>query len=324
MMTWHEFVKDYLTFSRRERIGVITLIALIFLVILLPGIISKTSTPKQVLFDTSWMSKVKKLETKKSNNDAPDYQTNNQEENISAYQFDQTKGSYGSFPKRELFYFDPNTLSINGWQKLGLRNKTINTIQNFLKKGGSFKRPEDLQKIYGLKNEEYEMVNPFVRIEVSSKKIDALNPAQAIENTPPKNFTPRYSIIDINSADTTAYISLPGIGSKLAARIINFRNMLGGFYSINQIAETYGLPDSTFQKIKQYLKLENSSVKKININTATVEELKSHPYIKYSLANPIVAYRNEHGPFSKVDDIKKVMVMTEEVYIKIVSYLSTQ
>ena len=112
-------------------------------------------------------------------------------------------------------------------------------------------------------------------------------------------------VIDINTADTSAFISLPGIGSKLAARIVNFRDKLGGFYSIDQVGETFGLPDSTFQKIKQYLKLENTSIKKININTATVDELKAHPYIKYSVANPIIAYRNEHGPFFKSGRYKK-------------------
>lgn len=103
---------------------------------------------------------------------------------------------------------------------------------------------------------------------------------------------------------------------------MNFRDKLGGFYTISQLAETYGLPDSTFQKIKQYLKLDNHSIKKINLNTASVDELKAHPYIKYALANPIVAYRKEHGPFSKLEDIKKVMVVTEDVYQKIYPYLS--
>ena len=82
------------------------------------------------------------------------------------------------------------------------------------------------------------------------------------------------------------------------------------------------MPDSTFQKIKQYLKLDNISVKKININTATIDDLKAHPYIKYSLANPIVAYRNEHGPFTKVEDIKNVMAVTDEIYKKIAPYLT--
>src|SRR5258705_24726 len=144
------------------------------------------------------------------------------------------------------------------------------------------------------------------------------------EIQPAKNYAAHYTAVDINNADTIAFISLPGIGSKLAARIVTFRDKLGGFYSIEQVRETYGLPDSTFQKIKQWLKLDNASVKKININTATVDELKAHPYIKFSIANPIVAYRTENWLFTKLEDIKKVMAVTNELYDKIVSYLSVQ
>ena len=105
---------------------------------------------------------------------------------------------------------------------------------------------------------------------------------------------PEYTIVDINKADTSAFISLPGIGNKLALRIVNFREKLGGFYSIDQIGETYGLPDSSFQKIKPFLKLETSLLKKFNINSATKDEMKLHPYIKWNLANAIVEYRNQH------------------------------
>jgi competence protein ComEA len=129
------------------------------------------------------------------------------------------------------------------------------------------------------------------------------------------------SVIDINTADTSALIALPGIGSKLSQRIIMFRDKLGGFYKIEQVAETFGLPDSTFQKIKTRLVLINSSVRQININTATVEELKSHPYLRYAIANAIIQYRNQHGNFSSPDDLKKVVAVTEEVFAKVFPYL---
>ena len=74
--------------------------------------------------------------------------------------------------------------------------------------------------------------------------------------------------------------------------------------------------------MKQYLKLENSSIRKININTASIDELKAHPYIRYNIANPIIAYRNEHGSFSSIEDLKKIMIVTDEVYQKIAPYLS--
>ena len=322
-MKWKELVADYLSFTRRDRIGIIVILCILLGVFFLPNFISRGSS-KPVVTDTAWMASLKKLEQREIDNDKQFSQNIN--ENSNNYQFDRSANNYYGKPKGELFYFDPNTLSTEGWQRLGLRDKTIHTIQNYLSKGGHFKKPEDLQKIYGLFPNEYERIAPYIKIEASretslEKKI-ADNSPKEIQQA--KTYTSRYSIIDINLADTTAYIALPGIGSKLAARIINFREKLGGFYSINQVGETFGLPDSTFQKIKQYLKLENTTIRKININTATVDELKAHPYIRWSLANPIVAYRTEHGPFSKVEDIKKVMAVTEEVYNKIAPYLIKQ
>lgn len=324
-MNWQEFVKDYLSFTRRERIGIITLVIMIFLVAFFPAITPNNSNQEQIPIDTAWFSKVKKLKIQNPPADETESQNSNQNDDVSSYQFDISKGNYGNTPKGALFNFDPNTLNEVGWQKLGIREKTIKTIQNFIKKGGGFKKPEDLKKIYGLKPNEYERLAPFIKIESSVIKANEIAAEKAIsESSVTRNFKPNYSIIEINTADTTSFISLPGIGSKLAARIVNFRDKLGGFYSIEQVGETYALPDSTFQKIKQYLKLENTLVRKININTATVDELKAHPYIRYSLANPIVAYRNEHGSFSKVEDIKKIMVVTDEIYSKIFAYLTVQ
>lgn len=289
------------------------------LVLLYPEIAARFSPKKKVITDTSWFETVRQLEHKVPDSLSDDRKP---EDDNYAYQYDRSKANSDKEQKSELFYFDPNKISSEEWKKLGLRDKTIQTIQNYLSKGGNFKRPEDLQRIYGLHQNEYERLAPYVKIKVVEPKNPETATISIKENTPIKTYSSNYKIIDINIADTTAFISLPGIGSKLASRIISFRDKLGGFYSIEQVKETYGLPDSTFQKIKQYLQLNNSSVKKININTATVEELKVHPYIKYGLANPIVAYRNEHGLFLKVEDIKKVMAVTEEIYKKIEPYLS--
>lgn len=324
-LKWSEFIRDYLTFSRKERIAVLVVIGLMVFSIFLPDIVRRSSGNKLVKTDTTWMAAVKKLEIKDSSFSNDDYRKND-DENTYAYQYDRRKGNYSetNTAKGELFNFDPNTISATDWKKLGLRDKTIQTIQNYLSKGGHFYKPEDLQKIYGLHKDEYERLLPYIKIEskglVTNEQFVSPKPSSELQSS--KNYTVKYSAIDINTADTSAFISLPGIGSKLAFRIVNFRDKLGGFYSIDQIAETYGLPDSTFQKIKQYLKLNNPSVKKININTASVDELKAHPYIKFSLANPIVAYRNEHGTFSKVEDIKKIMAVTDEIYKKIAYYLT--
>src|SRR5688500_322323 len=274
-MKWREIVADYLTFTRKERIGIVTILLIIIISIFF-SFFSKQDGSGQGTPDTTWIAAVQKLEQMETNTEkkSPD----EFESNTNVYQYDPSKNNYyGNKPGGELFYFDPNTISMSGWQRLGLRDKTIKTIQNYLSKGGHFKKPEDLQRVYGLHKDEYERLAPYIKIEPPFSKIPVANFA---ENKNPEKNKPdfknalRYNSIDINTADTSGFISLHGIGNKLAARIVNFRDKLGGFYSIEQVRETFGLPDSTFQKIKQYLKLETNAIRKININTATADELK--------------------------------------------------
>ncbi|WP_276500666.1 helix-hairpin-helix domain-containing protein [Terrimonas pollutisoli] len=317
-MRWKEIVRDYLTFSRKESIAVVVLLVVLSLIIISPIFFSPKNRNNSISPDNSWIAAVKQLE----------------ETNTPPKDSDQTRHTYGyEYDRREnnyqpsssiLFFFDPNKISAEEWKRLGLRDKTIRTIQNYLSKGGQFKRKEDLQKIYGLRQNEYEKLEPYIQIpgESAEKK----NEVSDKSNFPVinKSFVKAgHSPVEINIADTSAFISLPGIGSKLAARIVNFREKLGGFNSIEQIRETYGLPDSTYQKIKPHLKLDNVGIKKINLNTASIDALKLHPYIRYNIANAIIAYRNEHGSFSSIADLKKIMLITDDVYNKISPYLST-
>ena len=150
-----------------------------------------------------------------------------------------------------------------------------------------------------------------------------MKPAYLRESRPSVS-KPSFAAIDINTADTAAFIALPGIGSKLASRIVLFREKLGGFHSTAQVGEVYGLQDSVFQKIKSLLKLETAIVKKININTASIDELKAHPYIRYVVANPLIAYRNQHGNFKEVKDVQKIAAVTPEVFAKMETYLTVE
>ena len=177
-----------------------------------------------------------------------------------------------------------------------------------------------MSKIWGLSPSDAQRLVPYVSIKNAAKENTSFEKKEYPKMSSPyvaKTIQP----IDINLADTTAFISLPGIGSKLAQRIIAFRNKLGGFYSIEQVGETYLLPDSTFQKIKPKLTIINSNVKQININMASIDEMKAHPYLRYNLANAIFQYRQQHGNFNSVEEIKKIMLVTETTYNKISPYL---
>jgi len=308
-MNWKRFSIDYLAFTRKERIGLLVIVVLIISIWIFPKL-TIPDKPEIAAVDTSWMSAANRLMKSQTENE-PDG------ENTSALASDHLDG-FSSKSNGNLFYFDPNTLTVEGWKKLGIKEKTAITIRKYLSKGGRFNESVDLKKIYGIHAEEYQRLAPYIRIQGREENA---GDSQKLNTESPSNKR-SYSIIEINSADTSAFISLPGIGSKLASRIVNFRDRLGGFYSVDQIAETYGLPDSTFQRIKPFLRLENGSVNQLNINTATKEELKSHPYLKWNLANAIVEYRNQHGSFSSLDELKRISLITDEVFNKIKFYLA--
>jgi competence ComEA-like helix-hairpin-helix protein len=308
----------YFSFTRKERNGIVLLLLAIFLLTIVPFIyplvfkekpIGKQDIQKGLIVLTAKQEDAKTYTGKNFDNNH--YRSNSFAE----------KKIHAEKNEGALFYFDPNTLSPQGWEQLGLRKKTINTIQHFLSSGGKFKIAEDIKKIWGLHEDEIQRLMPYVKIEENNFKAVAEKPVfSSIKFPEKKSFRP----LDINLADSSALISLPGIGPKLSGRIINFREKLGGFYAIDQVAETFGLPDSVFQKIKGSLILNETNARKININTATLDELKMHPYIRYSLANLIIQYRIQHGNFSSIEQIKKIMTVNDELYKKLSPYLTVE
>jgi len=318
-MNRNRLLNEYFTFTRKERIGLIVIVIVIIGIWIFPNI-AASGKHRAISADTSWMAAAKQLQHDQENSESA---LKSNDENINDLVYDKPADNFDKSTVK-LFYFDPNTLSSEGWKKLGIREKTIATIQKYLNKGGHFYNNEDLKKIYGIRADEYGRLEPFIKIETINKKdLKAYSKNEFTKEASP-NKPLKYLLVDINVADTSEFIALPGIGNKLAARIVNFKDKLGGFYSIVQIGETYGLPDSTFQKIKPYLKIDNSPVKKININAATKDEMKSHPYVKWNLANAIVEYRTQHGNFTSIDDLKKISLITEEIFSKLKPYLTVE
>jgi competence ComEA-like helix-hairpin-helix protein len=306
-----EPVKAFLSFSKQDRTGIVSIVLFMGIIYAFPYLFVKRSEPFPAR-QTSVL--VKAMDTLAAKQKQNHYQKN-YDENDNDYQYQPTQTK--SFANGELVRFDPNTLSIEGWQKLGLSEKTSKTIDKYRSKGGKFYKAEDIKKIWGLPEGFYERVKDFIVIASAQNSYQQNDLKKTIYNKPEK----KVAFININEADTSAFVALPGIGSKLAARIVNFRDKLGGFYSVDQIGETYGLPDSTFQKIKPSLQ-SGGSVKKFNVNTATKDELKVHPYIKWNLANAIVEYRNQHGAFKNLEELKNIGAIDEVTFEKIVHYLS--
>ncbi|MCC6584949.1 MAG: helix-hairpin-helix domain-containing protein [Chitinophagales bacterium] len=156
----------------------------------------------------------------------------------------------------------------------------------------------------------------------SSKYPDAATSATADSPAKPyKTFT-----LEVNSATQTDYERLYGIGKVLSDRIVKFRDKLGGFYSIHQIKDVWGVEDTTFEKFRHQLTIKPATIRKININTATYEELTANPYFFSTIAKQIIGYRTKVKPFASVEDIRNLYYVRDhpEQYEKLAPYVKTE
>ncbi|MCP9770941.1 hypothetical protein EGI22_23805 [Lacihabitans sp. LS3-19] len=223
--------------------------------------------------------------------------------------------------KIEHFRFNPNTASKEDLIRLGIPKWTANTIDNYRNKGGKFKFKEDLLKIYSIKPERYADLENFIDLPSKTEKISSdFDEQRAITESKPVYTAKPNKIIskfDINIADTTQLIQIKGIGPAYAKRIIKYRDILGGFYSLEQVSETYGLNPEIIPELKKYCTIGN--YKKININDLGNTK---HPYLKFKDIIVINAYRKQHGSFKSIDDLKNIKILDETIISKIEPYLS--
>jgi competence protein ComEA len=218
------------------------------------------------------------------------------------------------------FYFDPNTAEEQDFIALGLPPKTARSILNYREKGGRFRTPDELGKIYSLGADDFERLRPFVRIQhVLNKKDhkkqvyneratafyprrDSVKPHPAIFQKDQKKPSP----ININTATQDAWQGLPGIGAWRAERIVKYRESLGGFLQPEQVGETFGLPDSIFQKIQPFL-TGGGVLRTLNVNNASLDELKAHPYLSAKDAGALIAKRTQNGPIPSTTALEQLM-----------------
>ena len=219
------------------------------------------------------------------------------------------------------FAFDPNGLSDNDWQRLGLSARQAKVIKNYEAKGGRFYRKEDLKKIYSITESQYASLEPYIRIR--SDKPKAFNEKKFSDYKKKYTLTKReFAIIEINSADSITLESIRGIGPAFASRIIRFRDRLGGYYSKEQLKEVYGMDSIKYALLSDQVSADVSLIHRVNLNTATFEQLKRHPYLNYKQINAMIQYRKQHGNFQSANDLKKVLILNEEIIRKIEPYIS--
>jgi competence ComEA-like helix-hairpin-helix protein len=218
------------------------------------------------------------------------------------------------------FFFDPNTAEEQDFIVLGLPPKTARSILNYREKGGRFRTPDELGKIYSLSPDDFKRLRPFVRIQHAlpnrsyekvihkerprafSHKRDSVKPHAGAFQKEHKKPGP----ININTATLESWQGLPGIGAWRADRIVRYRESLGGFLQPEQVGETFGIPDSVFQNIQPFL-TGGGVLRALNVNTASLDELKAHPYLSAKDAGALIAKRTQNGPIPSATALEQLL-----------------
>jgi len=233
-------------------------------------------------------------------------------------------------PLVALYKFNPNQLSLEQWQAFGLPKYLAQRILNYRNKVGDLTYKAELGRIYGLPDSVFQRLYPFIDLPENHPDKFARNNTNTTRSAPNPNWEsrPRERFVlapfNINTADTTQLKQIRGIGSKLSARIVKYRDRLGGFNSLEQLREVYGLQPNVIDSLHKYTFVAKAHTpQQLNLNTVTVEELRSHPYMTSNLARAIVAYREQHGRFENVEELKKIKLVTPELYQKLRPYLGT-
>lgn len=237
--------------------------------------------------------------------------------------YNPVNGARKAFKPRQkinMSVFDPNGLSAAQWRNFGLSEKQVQVIKNYEHKGGRFRKKEDLARIYSISTEDYKRLAPYIKIEANPSDPTINRPTYERKAYEPKE--KKVISVNISTADSAEWVALSGIGPVLANRIIKYREALGGFNAIGQIAEVYGLPPDTYTSIEDKLHLSTSTVKKININKADIHALAKHPYISRKQAQWIVNYREQHGFYTDLKSLEGITLLEQGFLRKIEPYLA--
>ena len=252
--------------------------------------------------------------------------------------------------KAELFPFDPNTADSTQLLRLGLQSWQVRNIYKYRAAGGIYRQKTDFARLYGLTVKQYRELEPYIRIS------DDYLPASTLlkqerrtsqgsfsqnrgnwtrnqrdrsrdsvrQNHGPVPLIPQYSpklrpgeTVVLNTADTTALKTIPGIGPYYARKIVQYGQRLGGYVNVDQLDEIEDFPS----EVKSFLVVCDAHPQKLNLNKLSLNELKRHPYINYFMARAITDYRRLHGPLHSLNDLRLSRDFPQEVIERLEPYV---
>lgn len=296
--------KDFFYFSRSERQGIIVLAVLIIIAGIAGWLIppeDETPTNDPAKFEQEYTDFLSSVQERKQ----------------------KVRKNYPSLHQKEvrLTPFDPNTADSIAFLNLGLPSWMAKNILQYRRKGGTFRKPDDFRKIYGLSADQYATLLPYMTIseEYGKKRKDTIQLLARQEKVDTLKFYkyPEGTVINLNRADTTELKKIPGIGSGIARMIVNYRKQLGMFYQIEQLQEI----NLIVEKLRPWLSVGYNETERININKASLERIMKHPYFNYYQAKVIVEYRKKKGALKNIQQLSLYEEFKAEDFERLIHYV---
>ena len=197
----------------------------------------------------------------------------------------------------ESFAFDPNTVSVADLQRLGLSERQAQSIENYREKGGRFRSKADFQKMYVVSDTLFARLEPYIEI----------------------------AKLELNAADSTALVSLRGIGPWYARKILDYRDRLGGFVAPEQLLEIEGIDAERFAGFADGITVDASRIRRLDLWHASDTVLARHPYLGPKGARSIVRYRALYDSTRwTLPDLATERVLSQENIEKLKKYIVSQ
>lgn len=306
---------EWLIFYRKTRRGAIVLLILFFCIAISPRVYQLlfvsndvTTVAFQSIAEASFLEEDEKQVLKESEDKT-------------------TVKSTREFPKDKS---DPNKFSKSEWMNMGLSEKQVETVLNYKKSIGGFKSFDDLEKVYVFNAEILTgLRNNISFTEKSNKSSNLLNDTlgkaedelrvpevtREVELEQESN-----AVFEINTATKEELMSINGIGSFFANEIIEQRHATGGFVELKQLLSIYNFDKEKLKKVRPYLTVDSSKVRKLNLNLVTLDQLKNHPDITWSIAKSIIDLRTQLGAFTSLDQLLLSVHIDSEKYRELLPY----
>lgn len=304
-----ELLSFFTSFSNKERNGVIVLCAIFVLIII----------AKQFAF---LVKNDEKIDYAKFDKEIAEFRANLQKKD-EAYENRLDKFIAARYDTLTLFKFDPNNTTPEQWKQLGMTEKQIKTISNYIAHGGKFFDKEDFRKIYGIRNKQYQILKPYIRI---PKQYETKYENEKTEDKWSKDKIQELFEFNPNNTKDEDWRKL-GLTGKQIQTITNYLASGGKFYDKEDVKKIYGIGEEQYNILAPYINIPTRTKQPeeirhtIDINSASVDDLKQLKGIGNTFAKRIIKFRNLLGGYAFKEQLKDVYGLENDTYTAIEEYI---